>query len=102
VSIENITKTHLQHGTVNSIQNVGLTKFILHAFQTKGLNRNLVDDKNDKWQCPKSWIQFPILHIILLYTTPNLDWGNQYQEHLKDFLQLPQTHPHLEAYHPQH
>jgi hypothetical protein len=53
VSIKNITKTHLQHGIVNSIQNVGLTKSILHAFPTKGLSRNLIDGKNDKWQFSK-------------------------------------------------
>jgi hypothetical protein len=49
VKIENGAKTHLQHGIVDFIQNVGLTKSILHAFPKKRLRRNLVDYENDEW-----------------------------------------------------
>jgi hypothetical protein len=37
VKIENGAKTYLQHGIVDSIQNVGLTKSILHGFPKKGI-----------------------------------------------------------------
>jgi len=64
VKIENGAKTHLQHGIVDFIQNVGLTKSILHAFPKEVLRRNLVDYENGDLQSSKSWIQFPILHIL--------------------------------------
>jgi hypothetical protein len=63
---------HLQHGIVDFIQNVGLTKSIFHAFPKKGLRRNLVDYENDRVAMFKIMDTIPnFAHLGLLYMTPN-------------------------------